>query len=179
MNVPDEKTCYRLLDEAGVPPHIIAHSTLVARLALTLALALNAAGFHLDLDLVKAGGLLHDIAKLNGLENGVDHSRAGAETLRALGYPEVADICLTHVVIDVDRPLAEAHLINYADKRVRHQAVVDLEGRFEDLIERYGRGHPERIDRIRSNLDRSRRLENRLFAPLPFGPEDLEAESRK
>jgi uncharacterized protein len=178
VNVPDEKTCYRLLDEAGVPPHIVAHSTLVARLALTLARALNGAGFHLNLDLVRAGGLLHDIAKMDGIENGTNHVLAGQERLTALGYPEVADICLTHVVIDVDGPLNEAHLINYADKRVRHQQVVSLDQRFEDLSERYGRGHPDRLARMQENLQRSKRLEQRLFAPLPFGPEDLEAESR-
>jgi uncharacterized protein len=175
VKVPDEKTCYRLLDQARVPAHIVAHSALVAALALSLGRALNAAGFELNLGLTLAGGLLHDIAKIDGLENGVDHARAGAETLRDLGYPEVGDICRTHVVIDVDAPLSEAHLVNYTDKRVRHHQVVSLDERFADLAERYGQGDAERLARMHDNLLRSKRLETRLFAPLPFGPEDLEA----
>jgi len=178
LTVPDQTTCERLLAEAGVPDHIVAHSALVARLALALGRALNRHGRGFDLDLVRAGGLLHDIAKMDGIENGANHAQVGHERLVALGYPEIGDICLTHVVIDVDAPLREAHLINYADKRVRHQQVVSLDQRFEDLAERYGRGDPERLARMHDNLLRSKRLEQRLFAPLPFGPEDLETEAR-
>jgi putative nucleotidyltransferase with HDIG domain len=178
VNVPDEKTCYRLLDQAGVPPHIVAHSALVARLGKTLGRALNAAGSEFDLDLVEAGGLLHDIAKMDGIENGINHALVGQERLIALGFPEVGDICATHVVIDVDAPLSEAHLINYADKRVRHQQVVSLDQRFQDLARRYGQGDPDRLARMKDNLRRSKRLEQRLFAPLPFEPQDLEAESK-
>ncbi|MBU0516489.1 MAG: HDIG domain-containing protein [Proteobacteria bacterium] len=178
MNVPDQKTSERLLAEAGVPDHIVAHSALVARLALTLGRALNRHGRRFDLDLVRAGGLLHDIAKMDGLENGANHALVGHERLTALGYPEIGDICLTHVVIDPDAPLSEAHLINYADKRVRHQQVVSLDRRFEDLAERYGQGDADRLARMHQNLLRSKRLEQKIFALLPFEPQDLEAESR-
>jgi len=36
---------------------------MVAELARALAIELNRAGFHIDLDLVTAAGFLHDIAK--------------------------------------------------------------------------------------------------------------------
>ena len=176
MSVPDEQTCQKLLDRYGVPEHIIAHSELVAALALALGRALNRNGDHFDLDLVRAGGLLHDVAKMDSLQNGLMHSEQGRDLMLGLGYPEVADIISTHVVIDVDAPLTEAHLINYADKRVMHSQVVGLVERFEDIAERYGKGYPDRLLKMKENLDRSLRLEKRLFEHLPFGPDQLEAQ---
>jgi len=46
-----------------VPEGTAAHCRMVAELARALAIELNRAGFHIDLDLVTAAGFLHDIAK--------------------------------------------------------------------------------------------------------------------
>ena len=45
------------------------------------------------------------------------------------------------------RPLREAEVVNYADKRVLHARVVSLAERFADLKVRYGRT-PEALVRI-------------------------------
>ena len=70
------------------------------------------------------------------------------------------------------RPLREAEVVNYADKRVLHEDVVTLAARFADLKVRYGRT-PEALARIQATEVRSRALEDKLFAPLRLTPLDL------
>ena len=93
-----------------------------------------------------------------------------------MGYPQVAQVVREHVHLDghsLDpRPLREAELVNYADKRVLHDVVVTLEVRFADLKVRYGRT-PEALARIQATEVRSRALEEKLFAPLRLTPVDL------
>ena len=100
----------------------------------------------------------------------------GAGILDALGYPHVAQVVREHVHLDgtiMDpRPLREAEVVNYADKRVLHEAVVTLADRFADLKVRYGRT-PEALVRIQATEVKSRALEEKLFAPLQLSPLDL------
>jgi hypothetical protein len=63
-------------------------------------------------------------------------------------------------------------LVNYADKRVKHDQVVTLEERFWDLADRYGHTL-ERKSRLQENLDLYLRLENRIFEDLNIQPPDL------
>jgi D-alanine-D-alanine ligase len=75
-----------------------------------------------------------------------------------------------HVYIDgtiMDpRPLREAEVVNYADKRVLHEEVVTLAVRFADLKVRYGRT-PEALARIQATEVRTRALEENLRLPGP------------
>jgi putative nucleotidyltransferase with HDIG domain len=174
--VPEREECRRLLESHGVPPHIRRHSEQVARVTLRLGAALGAAGFSLDLDRLEAAALLHDIAKAECLGGRQDHAREGGARLRALGYPEVAALVERHVDLGAWDPLGEvteAEVLNYADKRVRHEEVVTLGERFLDLLERYGKDRPAARARIRNNWRIMEELEAKLFARLPFGPDAL------
>ena len=90
--------------------------------------ALAEAGFDLHLPLITVGALLHDLGKTPCLGTLKNHAELGAGILEDLGYPEVAQVVREHVHLDGDipdpRPLREAELVNYADKRVLHEAVV-------------------------------------------------------
>jgi putative nucleotidyltransferase with HDIG domain len=157
-------------------PHIREHSFLVMEVAKELGQALGAAGFHLHLPLIEAGALLHDLGKTPCLGNGGNHAEWGAAVLEGLGYPEVAQVVREHVYLEAaptdPRPLREAELVNYADKRVLHTRVVSLTDRFADLQGRYGQT-PEALGRIEALEAKTRALEEKLFAPLSFTPLDL------
>ncbi len=175
--VPGPAEQERLLDEWGVPAHIRRHSRQVARVARVLGRWLREyGGQDLDPDLLEAAAVLHDVAKARCLGSLQDHAKEGADILRGAGYAEVADLVGQHVELRGSRPhgrVDEAEVLNYSDKRVRHEEVVSLAERFEDLIQRYGRNHAEAEARIRANWERTRRLEEKLFHRLPFTPEDL------
>ena len=174
---PTREVCLRLLEEWGVPPHIRRHSERVAEVSRALGTWLvDLAGERLDVALLEGAALLHDVAKARCLGSTRDHAREGARILRRLGYPEVADVVEQHVELREfrrDGPVTEAEVLNYSDKRVRHEDVVSLDDRFLDLVERYGRGDPEVERRIRSNWALTEELERKLFARLPFGPERI------
>ena len=71
-------------------------------------------------------------------------------------------------------PPREVHIINYADKRVRHDTVVSLEERFIDLVERYG-SSPERRVRIGQMREATLELEGNIFRRIDSTPDDLQA----
>jgi hypothetical protein len=157
-------------------PNIQAHSCRVWDVALMVGERLLATGVPIDLPLLEAGALLHDIAKTAGIANGGEHARLGAGWLTDLGYPAVAEIVREHVWLSRDPaepwPLREVEIVNYADKRVLHDLVVTLGQRFEDLRRRYGRT-PEIIHRITLNERRSLILEKKLFSCLTITPDDI------
>jgi len=143
-----------------------------------LSEALRAVGAELSIPLIEASALLHDIAKAACLDRG-DHAREGADLLSALGYPEVASLVARHVELgpwERDGRVTEAEILNYSDKRVRHEEVVSLRERFEDLLERYGRRAVGAERRIRRNWEMSQELEAKIFRQVPFGPEDIRGE---
>jgi len=173
--VPTLKECCALLQAYKVPEHIIQHSRVVHRVALHLCQELNHQGEKLDQAVVEAGSLLHDIAKMEGIHTGENHSQAGAILLKRLGYPEVAEIVRQHVVLDDGTPpnqITEAAMVHYADKRVQHTSVVSLKERFQDLKERYGK-NPAALSWLEALEKKSLALEKRIFEKLSIKPESL------
>ncbi|WP_353119019.1 phosphohydrolase [Nitratidesulfovibrio sp.] len=171
--VPDAPACHALWDRYAMPDHIRAHSSMVADMAMALARAAldNGAGgadeAALHLPSVLASALLHDIAKDYTIRFGGNHAQlGGAWALHETGNPRIAQGVMHHVHwpwrVDVTvqewlMPL----IIIYADKRVKHDQLVTLEERFDDLVERYGR--TERIrERIRESHEQAVEIEQAL-----------------
>ncbi|MEM0156821.1 MAG: tRNA (cytidine(56)-2'-O)-methyltransferase [Thermoplasmataceae archaeon] len=76
--IPDERECLNILNSAGADERITSHCISVTGLAVKMAeLA------HANLDLVRAGALLHDIGRTR--VNGIEHAVTGADILRGLG----------------------------------------------------------------------------------------------
>lgn len=175
MPLPSRERCLAIMDEQAMPANIRAHSVLVADLSMTLARDLAAAGLELELDLVESSALLHDIGKARSLETGEDHSVLGAEMVEQLGYPRLAPIVRHHALLrlrQLDDDLDESMLVNYSDKRVMHDGLVGLRERLEDLAERYART-PEERQLLFVFLPRYEKLEERIFALLPYGPDEV------
>ena len=178
---PSRATCRRLLEAHHVPDHIRRHSARVAAVARHVAEALRGKGEEVDVRLVEAAALLHDIAKAPCLASRLDHAAEGGRVLRELGLAATADIVERHVHLgdwNPRGPVTAAEIVNYADKRVLYEDVVSLEVRFRDLIERYGRGHREFEERIRRNWATMEAVEAKIFGRLAIGPGDLAAGGR-
>ena len=176
--IPDRDACFAILRDHDVQPHIVAHSVSVERVALYIArlhLDRNGAG-DIDLSLVSAGALLHDIAKIPAIHAGVKHSDMGADMMLDLGLFEVAPLVRQHVLLDEynqNGVVTEAELVNYGDKRVTHDQIVTLDGRFDDLYVRYGSRSPKAMEHVKEIHRRSVDLEKKLFCSLSVAPDEL------
>jgi putative nucleotidyltransferase with HDIG domain len=176
-SIPDESTCRQLMERYGMLPNIVEHSYRVCQVATYLGKALSRSQEGLDPALIVAAALLHDITKTKSLTTKEDHAHTGASLLRELGCPEVAEVVRGHVHLAAGTELAalrEVHIINYADRRVRHNTVVSQDARFVDLVERYGHT-PERRLRLKRMKDTALKLEQNIFSRINAAPEDLQA----
>ena len=140
--VPNEKDCVALWDFYKVPEHIRRHSELVAAYASFVGSALYERGVTIDMPALYAAGLLHDIAKMHCVEHGGSHAQVGAAwVVQKTGQHLIAQGVLFHVYWPWQISFESWPLplvIEYADKRVMHDKIVNLDERFADLMERYG-----------------------------------------
>jgi uncharacterized protein len=174
--IPTRQTCLSLMEQYGMLPNIKDHSLQVARIALCLGKNLKPQFPELNLDLVEAGALLHDIAKTETIRSRGNHALIGESMVRAMGFDPVARIVAQHVRLEEayfhSERMDEVILVHYADKRVRHDEVVDLKDRFEYLVETYGRSS-EALERIGALYQDTLKVEKMIFLHLPFPPQSL------
>ena len=95
-SLPSREQAIELLRKNKCSPQVIRHCEAVAGISLEIAKELKRKGFDLDLQLVEAGALLHDIGRSK--TNGVEHGAVGAQIAEQVGLPEkVAEIIRKHV----------------------------------------------------------------------------------
>ena len=175
MNMLAKEECLQLMCDMQMPGHIVAHSLQVCRVAVCLAEHIASAGLPLNVQLVQAAALLHDITKDRSFRTEENHAMTGGQQLTDQGYPEIGNLVRQHVRLDdYSNPgmLSEAVMINYADKRVLHDRIVSLDERMQYIQERYGTGLKHE-NRIRLLWDKTKVLEKQMFKHLPFPPENL------
>jgi uncharacterized protein len=175
MNIPSQKECYGLIQEMGMMGHIVDHSEQVCRVAICLADKLNHKGIDLNLELIRASALLHDITKTRSFRTKENHAETGGKILKERGFTEVGHIIAQHVKLDTyvaSNGPVEAEIVNYADKRVLHDQIVSLTDRMAYILERYADGMESR-DRILGLWAKSKELEKRIFSYMPFLPDEL------
>jgi uncharacterized protein len=173
IQIPTEAECRRLVAGMGMLENIVAHSRQVCRVSLLIVDHLQPDG--LNRELILAAALLHDITKTRSFQTLEDHAGTGAQLLADLGYPEVGRIVGQHVRLDryfASKSPTEEEIVNYADKRVLHDRIVPLSERMGYILEKYGR-EPERKRAILLLWEKTEALEARLFADLPFAPDDI------
>jgi len=139
---PTEFECYELLRDNNTPEKVIKHCEMVAWLSVFLGKQLEEAGLHLNLDLLKASALLHDIARLKP-----NHPLEGAKLTAA--YPEVSAIITAHMDCswEPSQPLTEKEIVYLADKLVADDQIISLRERFNSSVERY-KNEPEVLEHI-------------------------------
>lgn len=183
MSIPGEKRCLELLEKYKLAAGIVEHSVLVAKVAVFLAEALKrslrdgdrGAGGEtgIDVDLVRAGALLHDIGKTTVFSESRSHAENGALILEREGHGELAEIVRRHLVDAVLEPSRaletwEQKLVFYADKVVTRE-VISLRERFGDLRARY----PQLLALFEYAEPLVLRLEDEIFSRLDFTPADM------
>ncbi len=174
--IPTREDCLRLMVQYGMLEHIIDHSIAVARVALFLSIKLNRKGQRIDLPLVEAAALLHDLTKTECLRTKEDHALTGSNLLKEIGYERIGDVVAEHIHLSKETDpsrISEEEVVNYADKRVQHDRIVSLEERFEDLKGRYGKS--ERALELLEGLRRATfEIERKIFSILKTDPDHLQ-----
>jgi CTP:molybdopterin cytidylyltransferase MocA len=160
--IPDAAECETLLAVAtarAALPFLGGHSRLVAAGASAIGEALVRVGEELDLKLIQAGALLHDIAKGHG-----QHAQKGAAYLRRLGFERVAEIVGQHNDVElVGTGVGEAAVVFIADKYICGQTLVPMAERFARAMERFG-ADPEARTNIRRRWTTARLIRDRIEA---------------
>ncbi len=172
---PGEEVCLALLRKYSTPDHIVRHCQKVWEVGQFLGKSLIRENYQLDMSLLKASCLLHDIGKFTCIVSGKKHHDiVGQEILIKEGLPDVGTIVAQHVVLGPpkDRPVAEEHIVFYADKRVMHDQIVSLESRFIYLNETYGKT-PEALDCLSFMKQETIDIERAIFEILDFSPEEI------
>ena len=167
MEIPTSEECRALMENVlHVDEEIIRHGRAVAKVATSLGLELNRAGCCLDIPLLEAAALLHDLAK-----GEPDHARRGARLLGELGFGKVAGPVATHMDITITEgeTINAGELLYLADKMVQGERRLSPAERFRAKMERYA-GDPDILDiitgRLESALAIQRRIETILGRPL-------------
>jgi CTP:molybdopterin cytidylyltransferase MocA len=126
--IPTPRECQAILEEMKTPANVAGHGRRVAEVAEEISLRLNEAGLQLNVALVRAAALLHDLAK-----GQPGHAEAGARILAELDFAGVGRIAGSHM--DYEFPegaaLDEAAIVYLADKLVQGDRIVPLAVRFE------------------------------------------------
>jgi len=173
--IPTREECLRLIAEHRMLDNIIDHSTEVARVALFLSTELNKRGQRIDLGLVEAASLLHDLTKTECFKTKEDHAQTGSQLLKRLGYERVGEVVAEHIQLSKAKDpclVSEGEVVNYADKRVQHDRIVSLEERFNDLQARYAKD--QRAFELLEELKKATfEIENKIFSILMIDPNNL------
>lgn len=167
--VPTDKECLELWDAYGMLPNVRSHSHLVACVATALAEGAREKGLSVDVAAVRAAALLHDLAKTYTIRHGGNHCQLGGAWVQELtGNAALAQGVVYHVswpgALDIRAHFLPLTLI-YSDKRVKHNQIVTLEARFDDLLVRYGKTDYIR-SRIRKSFHQAEAIERALAATL-------------
>lgn len=171
--IPDEAQCVALWDKYGMLDNIRRHSRQVAKICAALAKRANELGFAVSIEECLAAGLLHDLAKTRCLEAGGSHAQLGSAWIVAeTGNYLLGQAALLHVhwawPLPRDGEICRLpFFLLYADKRVRHDKIVTLAERFEDLQKRYGLTEAARSG-IRATFRQTLELQELLASQLKW-----------
>jgi len=167
-----------ILNEVGMPENIKNHSMQVNRVAMFLAGKLREKGFPVNMRLVDAASLLHDIDKHYILQYGDEYSHGaeGARMLEEMGYPEVAPVVRKHVLCNLTRESLdtwEEKIVHYADMRVTRDRIVPLEERIDYIRKRYGKD-PARLENINRSLEPLLAVEREILEAAGIGSDEIQ-----
>lgn len=166
MKIPNRTKCLALLRQycRNEFKHIIEHCNLVNKVAVFLAKKLREAGEEVNVKLVDAASLLHDIGKPAEIKQKAGNSIHHVLALKILKeFPEVAEVVKKHVLSEAKNCKTwEEKIVCYADSRVAHQIIVSLDERLADLRVRYPK-HIKEIDRYAQHV---KKIEEEIFSKL-------------
>jgi len=135
-NLPSFSDVLLLFQQKKLPVPVIEHSLAVAYTAMQfmLWLPVKIRG-HMDLSLLVAASLLHDIERLQP-----NHASKGADFVCSRGYSSLAPLIGSHMDFAFKRGdvLTEAAILYLADKTCKGKQWVKLKERMAESINTYG-----------------------------------------
>ncbi|MGZ4857011.1 MAG: TIGR00295 family protein [Methanobacteriaceae archaeon] len=148
----------KVLDELNCSTFLVQHSIAVMKKALNLVVRSNT---KVDLELVKAGAILHDVGRCQS--NEIDHAIIGADILRNRGVSsEVVMIVERHIGAGITPEEAiimglpnrsyepvtiEEKIVSHADNLVHGTEEVNLDFVIKKYKDMMGEDHPS-INRL-------------------------------
>ncbi len=143
------------------PENVVEHCLAVSEYAYELALAIKNKDYNVDVELVRLGGLLHDIGRSK--THGIEHGVVGAEILRELGFDEkIALIAERHIGAGITKEEAielglppkdyipitlEEKIVAHADNLIFGTKRVEIDEVIKKFEKKLGKNHPS-IKRI-------------------------------
>ncbi len=164
--LPNREQAIKLLQENNCPPQVIQHCLAVTEFAIGIAHRLKKKGIEIDVPLVEAGSLLHDLGRSE--THKVDHSLVGAQIAKKIGLPQpIINIIKRHVGAGITDEEAnwlgwpkdvyvpqtlEEKIVSYADKRIDQGKVVPIETEIERLRREEMVEAGERVRRLHEEI---------------------------
>ena len=175
MNIPTKGQIQDLLDEYKVPDNIRRHMQLVSKIAVFLTRMLKEAGEEVNEELLEAAALVHDLDKMLTKDSpDKEHGMLTKSILEEKGFPEVGRLAelhrFSHLIVD-DIEGWEGKILNYADKRVKHDELVSLKERFDDNHVRYPQFVGSRDQKVGEK--NTLKLEKEIFNKIGLKPGEL------
>ncbi len=169
-DIPTASQCMELLVESfGADSRLVSHSKKVAQTALRLAKTLNRNGLNLNLKLIEAASLLHDMAR-----DRYDHAQVAAQFLRQRHWPRVAEIVEAHMKPYFLRPdaVTEVDVVSFCDRLVLGDRLIPLEARFRRKLLSHA-DDPETANIIQQKFDAARSAQAGFEKILGMNLEEL------
>ena len=172
MKHPTKDECFRLLNEYHTPEHVQGHCKAVAETAYAIGKALNEKGFNLNLELITAAGLLHDIARVED-----KHWEVGADMMDKLGYDEESTIIRQHMTYspfsDINS-VSELDLVCLGDRLVKEDEYVGLDDRIDYVIKKAAKnGHEDAKPYILEKKEDARRFMDEIEGIIGINIDEL------
>ncbi len=106
MKYPEPSVCISILKERGLKKNVLKHVKAVHRFAAVIGNRLKEEGHTINMDLLEAGALLHDIGRTKS--HNLDHAVVGCEIARELGFPDdLINIIRNHIGAGIYKKEAE------------------------------------------------------------------------
>ena len=164
--IPSPSHCYTLWEKYQLPEKKRVHSQIIADTASIIGKKLIKQGISLNLGLLIAACLLHDIDKAVPKKEGERHPESSVRILTSENLPEVAQVVRTHSLHCILNPQTkpttwEQKVLYLVDKMVKYE-LIGVEERFklwyaEDLP-------PQARAELDASLPLVKELEHEVFA---------------
>ena len=164
--LPSREQAIKILREHKCSPQVVSHCLAVADLAVETARKFEAKGIKINIELVLAGALLHDLGRSKN--HTVDHALVGAQIAQSVGLPEsVINIIKRHVGAGITAEEAkylgwpkdsyipqtlEEKVVSYADKLIDQSKIIPIETEIERLENENKREAAERVRKLHEEI---------------------------
>ncbi|MFH0748905.1 MAG: TIGR00295 family protein [Candidatus Bathyarchaeota archaeon] len=144
-----------ILYRVGCSTAVIKHCKAVSNLAVKLAHRLEKKGVEVDVDLVRIGGLFHDIGRSQ--THDIKHAIVGAEIMRSLhmsnsviriverhigsGIPANEAVKLGLPNKDFIPETREEKIVSYADKLIEGNHKISFDAALQRFSDEFGNSH--------------------------------------